>query len=92
MAFHSEADAHAAGVEDVAAKPSPHRISVEGATVLQGDCLDWIPMLPDGCVDVVVTSPPYWGQRESMGIGTEQDPREYVVFLASVFQVLLPKL
>ena len=49
-------------------------------------------MLPDRCVDVVVTSPPYWGQRESMGIGTEEDPREYVGFLASVFRALLPKL
>ena len=49
-------------------------------------------MLPDCCVDVVVTSPPYWGQRESIGIGTEEDPREYVAFLASVFQALLPKL
>lgn len=49
-------------------------------------------MLPDCCVDVVVTSPPYWGQRQSMGIGTEKDPREYVGFLASVFRALLPKL
>lgn len=87
-----EGDAHAAGVEDVAAQASPRRIDVGGTTVLQGDCLDWIPMLPDCCVDVVVTSPPYWGQRESMGNGTEKDPREYVTFLASVFRALLPKL
>ncbi len=76
----------------VAAKARQHEMPLTGATVLQGDCLNWIPKLPDGCVDVVVTSPPYWGQRESLGIGTEEDPREYVAFLASVFQALLPKL
>lgn len=80
------------------AKPrsNPPRASLQiksgGATVLQGDCLDWIPRLPDGSVDVVVTSPPYWGQRESLGVGTEDDPREYLVFLESVFRALLPKL
>lgn len=67
-------------------------IRLAGASVLQGDCLDWIPKLPDRSVDVVVTSPPYWGQRESLGAGTEEDPREYVRFLATVFEALLPKL
>ena len=92
MAIHSEANVQAACVEGVAAKPSPQRIRLAGATVLQGDCLDWIPKLPERCVDVVVTSPPYWGQRESMGVGTEKDPREYVAFLVDVFRALLPKL
>ncbi len=92
MAIHSEANVQAACVEGVAAKPSPQRICLAGATVLQGDCLDWIPKLLDRCVDVVVTSPPYWGQRESMGVGTEKDPREYVAFLVDVFRALLPKL
>ena len=59
---------------------------------MQGDCLERIPELPDSAVDVVVTSPPYWGQRESMGVGTEHDPRDYVAFLVSVFQAILPKL
>lgn len=92
MAIHSEASVQAACVEGVTANPSPQRIRLAGATVLQGDCLDWIPKLPDRCVDVVVTSPPYWGQRESMGVGTEKDPREYVAFLVDVFRALLPKL
>lgn len=61
------------------------QIQPGSATVLQGDCLDWIPRLRDDSVDVVVTSPPYWGQRESLGVGTEEDPREYLVFLESVF-------
>lgn len=28
-------------------------------TILRGDCLQWLPRLPDGSVDVCVTSPPY---------------------------------
>ena len=60
--------------------------------VLQGDCIDLIPTLPDESVDVVVTSPPYWGKRESLGGGTEEDPRDYLGFLISVFVHLLPKL
>ncbi len=60
--------------------------------VVQGDCLDLIPTLSDESIDVVVTSPPYWGQRESLGGGTEADPRDYIEFLAQVFTLLLPKL
>src|SRR5690606_20691828 len=41
---------------------------------------------------VVVTSPPYWGQRPSAGTGVEEDPRDYVASLRDVFLSLLPKL
>ncbi len=60
--------------------------------VTGGDSLDLIPELPRRSVDVVVTSPPYWGQRVSKGTGTEEDPRDYLAFLTSVFQLILPKL
>lgn len=60
--------------------------------VTHGDCLSLIPLLPDESVDVVVTSPPYWGQRLSQGTGTEDDPRKYLSFLEKVFLELLPKL
>ena len=60
--------------------------------VIHGDCLSLIPSIPNETVDVVVTSPPYWGQRQSMGAGTEEDPREYLRFLRHVFTSLLPKL
>ncbi|MFQ4138024.1 DNA-methyltransferase [Nodosilinea sp. PGN35] len=60
--------------------------------VHEGDCLDLIPRLPDESIDVVVTSPPYWGQRHSNGTGVEEDPRDYVRFLTSVFMGILPKL
>jgi len=66
--------------------------SFEINSVQQGDCLELIPQLPDNCVDVVVTSPPYWGQRLSAGNGTEEDPRDYLLFLTQVFKAVLPKL
>lgn len=71
---------------------SPRRICVKKSQVIQGDCLDLIPQLPDESIDIVVTSPPYWGQRESLGGGTEKDPRNYIDFLTSVFKALLTKL
>src|ERR1044071_9117011 len=61
-------------------------------SVVEGDCINLIPQLPDESIDVVVTSPPYWGQRISNGTGTENDPREYLSFLTRVFVSLLPKL
>lgn len=60
--------------------------------VVLGDSFDLIEQLPDECLDVVVTSPPYWGQRTSKGFGVEEDPREYVHVLARLFGSLLPKL
>lgn len=57
-----------------------------------GDCRELIPSLPNESVDVVVTSPPYWGQRHSNGTGIEDDPRDYLTFLINVFLELLPKL
>ena len=40
--------------------------------VAVGDCRKLIVDLPDDSVDVVVTSPPYWGQRTSEGTGVEE--------------------
>lgn len=60
--------------------------------VVEGDCLKLIPKLPPESIDVVVTSPPYWGQRASIGIGVEEDPRSYLDILTQVFVELLPKL
>jgi len=61
-------------------------------SVAEGSCLDLIPRLPDSSIDILVTSPPYWGQRTSLGNGTEDDPREYLSFLQKVFTSFLPKL
>jgi site-specific DNA-methyltransferase (cytosine-N4-specific) len=64
----------------------------EANTVIEGDCLNLIGHLPDASIDVLVTSPPYWGQRLSAGTGTEEDPREYLSFLVGAFTSFLPKL
>lgn len=60
--------------------------------VHQGDCNDLIKELPDESIDILVTSPPYWGQRTSSGTGTEEDPRDYLDFLIDTFKHFLPKL
>ena len=60
--------------------------------VVLGDCLELGRRLPDASIDVLVTSPPYWGQRTSAGTGVEEDPREYVQSLVSIFKAILPKL
>lgn len=61
-------------------------------TVIEGDSSALALQLPDSSIDVVVTSPPYWGQRQSNGFGTETDPRLYLRSLVDLFVALLPKL
>jgi DNA modification methylase len=39
---------------------------------------------PSDSFDVVVTSPPYWGQRGSSGLGSEADPRLYIKDLVEI--------
>lgn len=60
--------------------------------VTQGDCAELILQLPDESIDVLVTSPPYWGQRISTGNGVEDDPRDYIQSLARIFTLFKPKL
>ena len=57
-----------------------------------GDCLNLIPKLPNQSIDIVVTSPPYWGQRLDGGIGVIPDPRLYLKCLSEVFLAILGKL
>lgn len=44
--------------------------------LLQGDCQKLLPQLPDRCVDLIVTSPPYADQRKDTYGGVR--PNEYV--------------
>ena len=60
--------------------------------VTTGDSHGLIRRLPDESIDIVVTSPPYWGQRLSRGSGVEEDPRHYVSGLVAMFDSLLPKM
>lgn len=58
------------------------------------DCLTALCQVPSDSIDICVTSPPYWGQRGSDGLGSEGDPREYIrnliVILAEVLRCLKP--
>lgn len=48
------------------------------------DCLTGLQSMPDESVDLIVTSPPYWGQRGSSGLGSEADPRDYIRHLTGI--------
>ncbi|ETJ98089.1 site-specific DNA-methyltransferase [Propionimicrobium sp. BV2F7] len=61
-------------------------------SVAEGDCQTLIEQLPDASIDVLVTSPPYWGQRTSEGMGVETDPRDYLMTLRKIFRSVLPKI
>ena len=57
--------------------------------ILQGDCLETLKTLPDGCVQTCVTSPPYWGLRDygiAGQLGMESTPADYVDNLVTVFR------
>jgi len=56
--------------------------------ILKGDCREMLKTLPDESVHCVVTSPPYWRQRD-YGVpgqqGLERTPEEYVDRLVAIF-------
>lgn len=40
-------------------------ISDDGSVkLICGDCLEWLPKLEENDADIIITSPPYWNQRE----------------------------
>jgi DNA modification methylase len=61
-----------------------------------GDCLNVLDLIPDHSVDCIITSPPYWGQRQYSGggIGLEATHDEYSDHLLKVtcglYRVLKP--
>jgi site-specific DNA-methyltransferase (cytosine-N4-specific) len=67
---------------------SPPYYRDEQVTLLLGDALEQLGTLPDGSVDCIVTSPPYFGLRDygTPGqYGLEATPAEYVETMRSVF-------
>ena len=59
--------------------------------ILQGDALEVSQSLPNECVDCIVTSPPYYRQRDygsKLQIGQEASPETYVQRLAELFTEL----
>jgi DNA modification methylase len=58
-------------------------------TILCGPAHQQLKRLPDQCVDMIVTSPPYYKQREypdASQIGQEKTPQLYVEQLCNVFR------
>ena len=57
--------------------------------IKHGDSLEVLKTLPDDCVDMCVTSPPYYALRQygdgEREIGREETPEEYVAKLRDVF-------
>lgn len=56
------------------------------------DCLEGMKRIPDGSVDCVVTSPPYYTLRDygvEGQIGLEPSPEEYIARLCDVFREVL---
>ena len=47
------------------------------------DCFPALQKTPDNVFDLIVTSPPYWGQRGAADLGAEVDPRTYVTNLVT---------
>ena len=69
----------------------------EQCRIIHGDCTTEMRRLPAESVDSVITSPPYWSQREydvgpGMGrhaVGSEATPDEYVERLRSAFSEVM---
>ena len=62
--------------------------SDEQVTLLLGDALEQLRTLPDGSVDCIVTSPPYYGLRDygtEGQYGLEASPAEYVETMRRLF-------
>jgi DNA modification methylase len=63
--------------------------------VILGDVRKVIDFIPNNFIDCIVTSPPYWMQRDYKHpdqIGRENTPEEYVKEIVNVFERLRPKL
>ncbi|MFP3256943.1 MAG: site-specific DNA-methyltransferase [Candidatus Nanopusillus acidilobi] len=64
-------------------------------TIIYGDVYSGINSLEDSSISVVITSPPYWKQRDygfEGQIGQEKTPEEYIGKLITIFEVLKDKL
>lgn len=60
-----------------------------GVRILVGDALAMLKTLPDESVACILTSPPYWRQRDYQcagQIGLEQTPEEYIAKLTTIFR------
>ena len=54
--------------------------------IVEGDSFELLKYIPDGEIDLVITSPPYYKQRDyGRGIGNEDTPEKYIENLLKIF-------
>lgn len=60
--------------------------------LLKGDCRDMLPTLPDECVDLIITSPPYADQRKQTygGVAPDEYVEWFLPIAAELKRVLKP--
>jgi DNA modification methylase len=64
------------------------KIDTPKGTILLGDCKETLKTLPNDSIDIIITSPPYYGLRDydnNSQVGLEQSPKEYIDNLVSIF-------
>lgn len=58
-------------------------------TILQGDSLEVLKTIKDGSIDLIITSPPYFQQRDygnnGLGVGNEETEEDYLNNLLDIF-------
>lgn len=62
------------------------------ATIIEGDCLDVLKALPDGCIQLVITSPPYADARAKQygGVPPDKYVEWFLPISAELLRVLRP--
>lgn len=57
---------------------------------LVGDSLEYLKSFPADSIDCIITSPPYWGQRDyaNGGIGLEDEPEDFINNLLEIINEL----
>lgn len=58
-------------------------------SVVQGDCLDLMKQLPDGCVDAVITDPPYNVGMDYDSVGDRLSDAEFGNFIGIIVPAIL---
>ena len=70
-------------------------LTMDTNKIYNENCMDTMRRMPDGLIDCVVTSPPYYGLRDyghEGQIGLEETPEQYVQKLVEVFRLVREKM
>ncbi|MCL5780076.1 MAG: site-specific DNA-methyltransferase [Firmicutes bacterium] len=64
-------------------------LKIKESTIIHGNALEVLKLIPDNTIQCVVTSPPYWGLRDygiPNQIGAENNLADYINNLVSIFR------